>query len=223
LVPGTPSPVSALVSTPSPAPTAAKDKPETSSEPKENVPKWLQVVKAVTEILAYVFAFIFFLFRTYVGYLTTNVSLSVETKRCQAKDEREKDLLVVAVTVTKKENGLLQLFLGQVRVASVTSDSSDLKALDVKRLDYDRDKVISGQSGAIKWDSYSTSYPYLQFPPGDASVFATHFLVKSGELYRIEVVIMGRGKRPKVAISQWRASCISLPTDCDGGSAVARK
>jgi hypothetical protein len=205
-------PTPALAVTPSPA----KDKtPANPTVPGESLPKSLQVLKAVTEILAYIFAFFFFLFRTLVGYLTNNVVLGIDTKRCQVRtDNPNKDILVVNVTITKKENGLLRLLLAHVRISGLTSGDNVLKALDARRLDYDCDKVLSGTTDAINWSKPHEQYPYLQFPPGEGTCFATHFEVNAGEPYQVEIVLMGRGKRPKIAISQWRASCISLPTSC---------
>jgi hypothetical protein len=182
------------------------------------------VLKAVTEILAYIFAFFFFLFRTVVGYLTNNVVLGVDTKRCQVwTDNPNKDILVVNVTITKKENGLLRLLLAHVRIMGLTSGDNTLKALDARRLDYDRNKVFLGATDAINWSKPHEQYPYLQFPPGDGACFATHFEVNAGEPYQVEVVMIGRGKRPKIAVSQWRASCISLPTSCTASAPSAKQ
>ena len=208
--------VSAATAEPPATPSRAEEKtPPNSTVPSEGLPKWLQVLKAVTEILAYIFAFFFFLFRTFIGHLTNNVAVSIDTRRCQLRiDNPNKDILVVNVTITKKENGLLRLFLAHVRIMGLTSGDDMFKALDARRLDYDGNKVLSGAPDAINWSNPHEQYPYLQFPPGDSAPFATHFEVNAGEPYQVEVVIMGRGKWPKIAMGQWRASCISLPTSC---------
>lgn len=45
----------------------------------------LQAIKDITEITAYFFAAIFFLYKSYGGYFLVNLSLSVECRRERAR------------------------------------------------------------------------------------------------------------------------------------------
>lgn len=183
----------------------------------EQIPGWLQVTKTKVEILAYLFAFIFFVYKTYEGYLTTNLSLSLLCKRCAvpASDGKaSQDYLAVIVTIKKGENGLMKLKQAELQITAPGLKAPLQDTLDLRRLNYDRSKVLKGEKGAIDWTKAKEGWPFLQFPPGDGSQFASSFLVPAGEPCRVELVVMGKGRWPKIRTSQWRASDISLPK-CD--------
>jgi len=179
----------------------------------EQVPRRLQVLKTVTETLAYVLAFIFFLYKSYEGYLTTNLSLTLKCKRVpvtEAGGKTGKDYLAVTATIKKGRNGLMKLLQAEVRTTALNSGLVQKQTLDVRRLDYDRSRVLKGEEDAISWNQAKKGWPFMQFPPGDSSHFACNFLVPSEEPCRVDVVVMGRGRWPKIKTSQWRVSDISL-------------
>lgn len=202
---------------PTPAPTPLKKEEARKGNqpgPEENVPRWLQTTKAGAEILAYLFALLYFLYRTYVGYFISNLSLQIECKRCpgvSTPDGGATDYLSITSSIKKGDNGLLKLFVAEVRVKSVNGDWEETKPLDIGRVDYDRARVIRLQRNALRWNQQLARKRYLQFPPGDTAQFACWFEVPAGKVYLIDVVIMGRGKWPTIVVSQWRASRVSLP------------
>jgi hypothetical protein len=180
----------------------------------EQVPKWLQLLRTGTEILAYLLAFFFFLYKSYEGYLTTNLSLSLQCKRCAVPTGGEKsdqDYLAVIATIKKGENGLLKLLQAELQITAPSFKAPCREILDVRRVDYDRSKVLKGDKDAIHWTQAKEGWPFLQFPPGDGSQFARWFKVPTGEPCQVDVVVMGKNRWPKIKTSQWRASDISLP------------
>src|SRR5260221_1888865 len=206
------------VSAPTPAPAASKKDGEIKgTQPgsaKEDIPRCLQIAKAIAETLALVLAFLFFLFKTYVGYLTSNLSLTVDCKRYAAAaqpGQKATDYLAVTASVKKGENGLLRLFLAEARVAGVGTNWNEKKPFDIKRIGYNRTRVLERKGNAIAWDEENKCFPLLQLPPGDGTHFACCFEVPSTNVYLVDVVIMGRGKFPKLMLSQWRASRVSIP------------
>ncbi len=179
----------------------------------EQLPPWLAMTKTVVEVLAYILAFLFFLYKTYVGYLTSNLSLRLVCCRQAATGDGQagKDHLSVVVMIKKGENGLAKLLLAEARVIELTSGLEQKKAFDIKRVGYERSDVLARKPDAIKWGEERKGWPYLQFPPGDESQFGCLFEVSQGEPCKVDIVVMGRARWPKQKTSQWRASDISLP------------
>ena len=201
----------AVVSTPKTESAKGTSQPTSSTE---QVPVSLQIWKTRAEILAYVFAFLFFLFKAHVGYFTTSLSVGLTCKRSpipKRDDEPENDNLAVIMTLEKGDNGTVRLVQVEVRVSGLDSEWVQKEPLELRRLDYDRRAVLQGEKDAIHWDRAKARWRFMQFPPGDSSQFAWHFRVPSGEACQVEVVLMGKGRWPKIRTSQWRASDISLP------------
>ena len=186
-----------------------------SAAPAEHIPRWLQRLKTWTEAPAYLLAFLFFLYKLYVGQFTTNLTLSIACKRLAMSKHNGtpgKDQLAVVVTIKKGENGLIKPLLAQVRVLELSKKTPHEKTLDLKRVSYKRSGVFKVKVDAIEWDVAKEHWPLLNFPPGDGSQFACYFEVSTGELCQVDVVLMGK-RRFKLKTSQWRASDISLPSD----------
>jgi hypothetical protein len=181
----------------------------------ESVPQWLQVTKVVLETMAYVLAGLFFLFKAYVGYFFDNLSLSLSCRRRstmpQQAEQAGKDQIVVVVSIKKGDNGMLRLFLLECRVVELKSGEEHTKSFDIRRIGYKRDEVLKLKPQAIQWREERKGYPNLQFPPGDETQFAHLFEVTHGETCKIDVVVMGRSRWPRIKLGQWRASEISLP------------
>jgi hypothetical protein len=189
-----------------------------SATTTEQVPHWLQITKVVVEVLAYVLAFLFFLFKVYVGYLFDNLSLSLSCRRRSASQQNEqagKDQIVVVVTIKKGDNGMLKLFLLESRVVELKSGLEHKESFDIKRVGYKRDEVLKSRPKIMQWGTERKGYPYLQFPPGDETQFAHLFEVAPGEPCKIDVVVMGRSRWPRIKLGQWRASEISLPVNTE--------
>jgi hypothetical protein len=178
---------------------------------KVQIPRWLQRVKAWTEAPAYALAFLFFLYKLYIGQFTTNLSLKISCKRANSNDPG-KDQLAVVVTVKKGENGLIKPLVANVRVLELGSKTPHDGSLDLKRVGYRRSGVFKIKIDAIDWNVAKKHWPLLNFPPGDESQFACYFEVSSAEICQIDVVLMGK-RSFKFKTSQWRASDISLPSD----------
>jgi len=188
---------------------------------REQVPRWLQILKTTGEVLAYVLAFLFFLLKAYEGYLTSNLSLRLTCRRGSAKHRGAssgKDQIAVVVALKKGENGMLKLFMAECRLQELNSGLEHRQTFDIKRIGYKREDVINQRTNALKWNTVREGWPFLQFPPGDEAQFAGLFEVTSGEPCKIDIVVMGRSRWPKTKLSQWRASEISLPSEAESRS-----
>jgi len=101
-----------------------------------------------------VLAFLFFLFKAYVGYMFDNLSLSLSCRRRSASQQNEeagKDQIVVVVTIKKGDNGMLKLFLLESRVVELKSGLEHKESFDIKRVGYKRDEVLKSRPRVIQW------------------------------------------------------------------------
>jgi hypothetical protein len=177
---------------------------------------YLAEVKNWAEFLAYVFAFIFFVYKTYDGYLTTSLSLTIRCQRTRSyiqEESAEIDYLAVVTTIKKGANGLIRLLVAEVRVMPLVSGAEQRQPLDITRINYDRSRILRGEPYSIDWNKAKKGWNFLQFPGGDESQFACVFKVPHREPCKVDVVIMGRGRWPRIKTGQWRASEISLPNE----------
>src|ERR1700687_4433981 len=127
--------------------------------------------------------FFFSPFKSHVGYLFDNLSLSLSCRRRSASQQNEqagKDQIVVVVAIKKGDNGMLKLFLLESRVVELKSGLEHKESFDIKRLGYKRDEVLKSRPKIIQWGTERKGYPYLQFPPGDETQFAHLFEVAPG-------------------------------------------
>jgi hypothetical protein len=171
-------------------------------------------VKGAAEVLAYIAALLFFFFKVRGGgYLTANLALTVECRRQKSASSNWLDDLCVVATVKRGGNRTIKLLYGAVRTETLQSHMTTAKELQFKRVDYDRDRILSGRRPSVSWDFDHPRYPFLFMPPGDESQFACHFMVPRAEPCQIDVLVFGRSKSFKIKVSQWRASDISLPLD----------
>lgn len=179
----------------------------------ENHKSAVEALKAAVEILAYLSALLFFLVKVYGGgYLTANVAMSIACNRQRAPNPPGgDDYLSVTITVKKGSTRTIRLLCGTVRVRELGSGRLVDRCLEVKRVDYDRDRILNGDCTGVNWPAFRKGYEFLNMPPGDESQFATVFRVHNGEACQLEVLIFGRSKLFKINVSEWRASATSLP------------
>lgn len=171
-----------------------------------------ETIKTWVEIAAYVSALVFFLFKVFGGgYLTANVAMNVACSRQKAAKPPGEDYLSVNVTVKKGATRTIKLLCGAVRVRELGSGRFVEKALELKRIDYDRDRIRKGDASGINWPEVRRRYEFLYMPPGDESQFATILRVHNGEPCHVDVLIFGQSKLFKIKVSEWRASATSLP------------
>lgn len=175
-------------------------------------------VKIVVEILAYVSALLFFLFKVYGGgYLTANLALSIKCERQKSPRPLtdDKDYLSVTTIVKRGGNRSVKLLCGAVRVEILSTGKAEQAGLQVMRIDtYDiRGQLKQGDASAVDFLKFHSKarFRFLYMPPGDESQFACMFRVPPEEACRIDVAILGISSLLKLKISQWRASAIALP------------
>jgi hypothetical protein len=136
----------------------------------------------------------------------------------------DEDYLAVIAKISKGNNGLIKVLQAELQITAPSFDMPRRETLDVRRPDYDRSKVLRGEKDAILWMQVKEGWPFLQFPPGDGGQFARYVKVPAGEPCEVEVVVMGKGRWPRIKTSQWRASDVSLPKyDQNEGEKAAEK
>jgi hypothetical protein len=197
-----------------------------SATPQSPAPSWwsdriarmethkpaVETIKATVEIIAYLSALVFFLFKVFGGgYLTANVAMNITCNRQMVPRPPGEDYLTVNVTVKKGATRTIKLLCGAIRVRELGSGRFVEKALELKRVDYDRDRILKGDCSGINWPGVRRGYEFLYMPPGDESQFASVLRVHNGEPCQVDVLIFGQSKLFKIKVSEWRASTISLP------------
>jgi hypothetical protein len=134
-----------------------------------------------------------------------NMSISVECDRSPIGQNRE--VLRVTVKLVKGDRGSVDLRDAKGRVLS--ADNSELLSFelgDIVRLNFDSDKPI------VLWEP-NNERGQIRLAPGGTMEMAAHCRVAAGEVYKIEVVVLGSvlnvfqpWKTPKywVLPSRWR-------------------
>jgi len=176
----------------------------------------LEDLRKIVEIVAYLTAAGFFLFKWTSGYMSTNLSIEIACSRKRAGTDTDTDILAVSITLAKGESGSLHIFDVGVAVDGETrnlryqlepytirqpSTSSNGPTHDAGR-DRERRRYVD-------WSSRDEHYyPFLQ--PGEKVQMAFDCEVESTGVSRVDVVVVGRRKH-SYRIKQWRSSAVSLP------------
>lgn len=187
---------------------------------------WLENVKAVAEIMAYLSAALFLAYKVYSGWFITDLSIKLECRRDRSS-KLNADYLGATVTVKKGERGAIQLH--DLRVTVFDGSGGQMRcsqeARGLRRLGIVRpDDKIEQQPGEIRADVVETGRNrLLNLAPGDEMQFAALFEVAADQSCVVEAVLLGRRFFPftvrrrslqrllRLMWSQWRASSVSPP------------
>ncbi|MFT3702141.1 MAG: hypothetical protein QM802_07215 [Agriterribacter sp.] len=169
----------------------------------------LDDLKTIFEILAYLSAAIFFVFKAYSGVFYVSLSVAITSDKRKKLNEEE-DILVVDLGLTGGESALLDIYKVQGRISFDNTDPQYFDFEGIERLDIDNknnDLEISNP-----WTA-DTAYKY-RIGVNETTSFVKKLIVPQNAACRIDVVVVGSRKKfftKKPTISQWRASHISLP------------
>jgi hypothetical protein len=169
----------------------------------------LDKIKTIFEILAYISAATFFVFKAYSGAFYVSLSLAINCdKRKKLNDEQ--DTLIIDLSLTGGENALLDIYKvqGRISFANATPQYFDFDGIERLTIENkNNDLIVDDQWTIYLKDKYRISVK-------EATSFVKELIVPKNSVCKIEVIVVGSRKkfiRKKPTISQWRASHISLP------------
>jgi hypothetical protein len=206
---------------------------------EDMVKESFDIIKDVVEVLAYISALIFFVFRVSSGYFVVDMAISVDCERKRKPGAESKDYLGISVALKKGERASVQLHDAQVRISSCISDQvlgpfslttvwrtnrTDLEPdIEASRnlcpeLKPKQNKRPTTHRAQIDWTCIPQDTPRINLPPGDESKLAACVEVDQDIPYMIEVVVLARtiwAKRRNGRFGQWRGSKVSLPIESE--------
>lgn len=182
-----------------------------------NPPSSLDVTKTVAEIIAYLSAAAFFIYKAIAGYLIVNVSVSGTIDRVRANDTE--DHLTVAATVKKGSNGSVELHDARARASYGDNKTKDMPFVGIERLSFKSADHRGGRK-LVAFGTSSERNPLLRLAPEEEATFSGIVRVPISEACVVEVVFIGK-RTGSWKVGQWRTSLVSLPhADHSNGTAV---
>jgi hypothetical protein len=186
----------------------------------------LTQAKDLFQILAWLAAFVFFVYKLISGYLIGSASLRLSCVRTAAKNQSGVDYLYVVAILKRGAGNSVELHDAKARVTYANGQAlPDLRKLpeskqtpapvesETKLIATDR--LSSWTTPAhvfqLKFHELSTRKPLLNLAPGDEMQFAALYEVAEEKPCVVEVTILAKpwGTSNR---AQWRASDILLPT-----------
>lgn len=162
--------------------------------------------KDVTQILAFMGALLFFLYKAVSGYHNVNGSLLVDVRRQTASSSTD----FLAVTITFKRGDLGTLVLHDIAARlSWSSDGLDITFEDMLRLSFRTEEEPIARK-RIRFEETSKRAPLLLLARGEEVCFGGYAVVPSETPCHVSAVVLARALG-SWKISQWRASRVSLP------------
>jgi hypothetical protein len=172
---------------------------------------WVEVIKNIVEIVAVVLGGVVAYRRIRSGDKIVNLSLDLKCERAKGKPRPGKDLLGVALVITRGDRSAVRIHDVEVRI---NGQPAPWKA--VWREQLLRFTSVEQQSHVppyfkISWGAPSATAPFVNLPPDEETQVSNYCEVDSESACHVEAVLLGveikSGKR-----SQWRASAVSLPS-----------
>jgi hypothetical protein len=168
----------------------------------------LDLIKKVFEILAYISAGIFFIFKAYSGAFFVSLSLNLNIDKRKKLNEQE-DMLVIDLTLTGGENALLDIHKVQGKITYNTFEAVfDFEGVQRLTVDNIKNRLEIVQP----WTIYPADKYRISVKEGTS--FAKNIIVPNFAICKIEIIVVGSRKKfigRTPTISQWRISKISLP------------
>jgi hypothetical protein len=178
-----------------------------------NAKPWVDSAKVWVEILAYFFAFLFFLFKVVSGYFVANLSVGIECSRQSDPADKMTDLLTVTLTLSKGDLGSVQIH--DIQVRNNGSPIKEMESLykELWRLPDERNEKAGKPTEVIWDDDYRKKRsPFITLGPGEQTQLASYCKVRSNQVCEIRAIIAGRAVwRPWTPSCQWRVSAVCLP------------
>ncbi len=169
---------------------------------------WIDTIKTVSEILAFLGAAGFFVYKLIAGYLMVNAGISAKIERSTATETD--DYLTVSAMVKKGSQGSLNVHDVKA-LFSWNGGSKEVEFVGFNRLSYKTEKGETKRK-RIVFGKTSKSRPFLRLTTDEEATFSGMAQVPRKEPCTIEVVVLGI-RKGGWRVGQWRASVISIPKE----------
>lgn len=167
----------------------------------------IENLKTGVEILAFLYAGLYFIYQFVTGLSVINMDLGIVTQRQRFNDVTD----YMKVVISLKKGNVNSLYIHQIQgQIIIEGDSSELIFDGYKRLCY------KGSGETTLFDKWKIdNKEKYQLATNESTQFSTFVLVPANKACRIEVAVLGGSKEFQYAESQWRISDVSLPgSDC---------
>lgn len=168
----------------------------------------ISTVKDVAQVVALLSTGAYFLYKLFVGQLIVNLSLAASCHRSSIEGRNE-DVVIVDILLKKGDRGTIELHDAQIK-ATFNGKAIMQPLLGIDRRSFTTESLSDKEIKKINWEKRSEKSPFLNFSPGEESNFSCRIIVPKNETCDIEFILLGKRKGHQ-KVSQWRASCISVP------------
>jgi hypothetical protein len=168
----------------------------------------LSTIKDIAQVTALLSTGAYFLYKLFVGQLIVNLSLSATCQRFSLEGQPD-DIVVCNILLKKGERGTVELHDAQIK-ATFNGKFITQPLLGIDRRSCITESISEKKIKKINWEKRSEKSPFLNLSPGEESNFSCRIFVPKGEVCDIEFILLGKRKNHQ-KVSQWRASCISVP------------
>jgi len=174
------------------------------------------------QALALLAAGLFFVYKLYTGWLIINLSVGISTTRHPLDKTKNKELLIVSLSLDKGTNDTLWLTKIEYKVELLGTGGAPAPPFEPLPLPIwsagsgeevmpePHQRYQAQEAGLADW-SVSPDRG-ITLAPGEKYAYAKAFVVPSGWVCQVEVVVLG--KRPlfgERGLGQWRAVAIAPP------------
>ena len=163
----------------------------------------LEDAKNLIEIVTFIAAAVFLLYKLFDGWGLVNLSLELSAVRHEGT---QTDRVVVGLKLVKGDRGSLELHTVELRCTQTNNGHQKLVRIpQIYRLGVKADGGLDPKESRIQWNIVDQRHAYISLPPGESTQYSHTFDIPHAEPCSIEAIVVG--KRPvSTRQGQWRAS-----------------
>jgi hypothetical protein len=176
----------------------------------------LGTVSTLAQVIALVGAGAYFAFKAFVGYTMPNLSLDLTCDRAGVTAAQH--VVRVKLRLKKGEAGSLYLHDAALRIRENPGRERIEPFSGFQRVAVARHLTSTGLDlWRLTWREPDEDHSLVALSPEEETLFAQLVDVASDSRATIDVAIVAKRFKGKTPL-QWRASCVSLPSDVPGGA-----
>ena len=181
----------------------------------------LEGISVTVQTLAILAAGAYFVYRFGTASLAVNMSVELQTTRTASSHDGY-DWLVIVAHLTKGDRGGVLIEDAAVRIRFEGEEEVE-RLVGINRLNH-RYANPNDPNTKMELDftTVSPNNPFIRFPPGESTAFASVIEIPRGACCLIDLAIIGRTSLPDVwrrpamrnrrpGTAQWRASAVAPP------------
>jgi hypothetical protein len=166
----------------------------------------LNDIKTVVEIIAFVAAAAFFIYKLVDGWGLVNLSIELTANR---KAGAESDVVAVLLKLIKGDSGSLKLQTVELMCKPTDGPAEVARILLNYPLKLRTSTRLEDEETRVHWDTFDEKRPLIHLPPGESAQYSHMFTIPHGTPCSVEAIVIG--KRPiSTRRGQWRASVAVL-------------